>query len=92
MHGRLIIALTFACIVGAACNGGSGDDDGKDRRGAKDAVETNVLRHGCEDAGPCDAGTLPGESGEEPVPCEDDDDCPDGRCDAHNVCAPRISS
>lgn len=92
MNGCLRIALIFACTVGLGCNQGSNDGDGDDARGAKDAVETNVLRHSCEDAGPCDAGTVPPGPPEEVVSCEDDDDCPDAmRCDAHKECAPRTS-
>jgi hypothetical protein len=92
MNGRLMFALTFACIVGVACSQGSDDGDDPKGRSAKDAVETNVLRHSCEDAGPCDAGTVPAGEPDEVVPCDDDSDCPDGmRCDAHDECAPRIS-
>ena len=90
MKGRLIIALTFGLIVGVGCKADSSDSNAS---GGKDAVETNVLRHDCEDAGPCDAGEpLSGEPGEA-TPCDDDDDCPDGqRCTRKMECAPQIAS
>jgi hypothetical protein len=97
MQGRLIIALTFACTVAAGCKDDSGDpDNSMASRHPMDAVETNVFRHGCEDAGPCDAGieaSDSGDQGDETVRCKSDDQCPASqRCGVHQECVPRIGS
>jgi hypothetical protein len=93
MNARSNMLLVLAAICALACNStpDDADDPGNGDR-AKSAVETNVVRDSCEDAGTCDGGEpVEAPQGDETA-CEDDDDCPDDlRCNASKICSPRVA-
>lgn len=87
-RNSLLFAL-FLAVAASACNGGGGSDS--DTPGdSESAIETNVSRGDCADAGDCDAGA--NGSSDEEIMCGKDADCPDTHeCGAKGICKPRVA-
>lgn len=84
---RTMPALAILIAAMAAYTGGGCGDDGNDSPDpSSDGGSGGVGEGGTGGGG---SGGSGGTGGEGPVPCETDDDCPDGRCDEiEKVCVP----